>query len=290
MRASKSRLVRLHTCAIITDMQQCADNRDDSAVDVRNVTFLRNDRAILDSVSWHVAAGEQAAILGPNGSGKSTLVRILLGYIWPTQGTVRVAGRKFGETNLNDLRKIVRLVQSNSPFEIDPVLTLRQVVFTGYEGTLGVYSTMDSTQHDAINAMIRRVGLSQVADNSYGYLSTGERLRTQLARAMIVQPSVLILDEPTAGLDIRGREELLDLLEHLRDSPKSPALIMVTHHTEELPRGTTNVLLLDNGSVKATGTAAEVLTSDQLSSVYGCAVEVHPADGRYYLHARVSRW
>ncbi len=264
------------------------------AIDISNVWLLRNDRPILRDVSWRVRAGEQAAILGPNGSGKSTLSRILLGYLWASRGTVRVAGRLFGETNLNDLRQIVRLVQPTLPYEIDPALSVREVVFTGFEGTLAVYSAMTDAQAKRVGEMIDRFGLHHIAGGAYGHLSTGEKLRTQLARAMVVRPSVLILDEPTAGLDIRGREELLDLLDSMANDTDGPppAMIMVTHHTEELPRRTSNVLLLDDGAANVTGTPEVVLTGGRLSKVYGCPIDVHVAEGRYYLHARprMSGW
>ena len=256
------------------------------AIDIDNVWLMRNDRPILRDVSWNVRAGEQAAILGPNGSGKSTLARILLGYLWATRGTVRVAGRVFGETNLNDLRQVVRLVQPTLPFEIDPAMSVREVVFTGFQGTLAVYSAMSDEQATRVDAVSDRFGLHRLAGGAYGHLSTGEKLRTQLARAMIVKPKVLILDEPTAGLDIRGREELLELLDDMGSEPHAPAMVMVTHHTEELPRRTSNVLLLDNGVASATGTPEAVLTGERLSQVYGCPVEVHVAERRYHLHAK----
>lgn len=255
------------------------------AVEIRDVILLRNDRPILDGVSWSVRAGEQAAILGPNGSGKSTLTRVLMGYLWPSRGEVSVLGRRFGETNLNELRTLVRLVQPNGPFELDPALTVRDGVFTGYEGTLGVFSEPTPHQVRHVEEMIDRVGLSRVASSPYGQLSTGERLRTQLARALVVKPAVLILDEPTAGLDIRGREELLLLVDQLSESPEAPAVLMVTHHVEELPLRTTNVLLLDDGRVAAKGAPDAVLTSASLSRVYRCPVDVTRRDGRFYLHA-----
>jgi iron complex transport system ATP-binding protein len=258
---------------------------DGAAIALRDVWWVRDGRAILGGITWSVAPRSQAAIVGPNGAGKSTLVRILLGYLWPTRGGVSVAGRVFGEADLNQMRRVVRLVQANMPFELDPALSVREVVYTGFEGKLVVYESIDDALVARIDRMIDRVGLAHVRHNAYGLLSTGERLRAQLARALVTQPEVLILDEPTAGLDIRGREELLALLDQLRDEPDAPALVVVTHHTEELPRGTSNVLLLDNGQAAAQGRPEEVLTGGTLSRVYGCAVVVDRHDGRFYLRA-----
>lgn len=260
------------------------------AVELRAVGLQRNDRQILRQIDWTVHAGEQAAILGPNGAGKSTLTRILMGYLWPTRGEVTVLGRRFGETNLNELRALVRLVQPSGPFEVDSALSVRDVIFTGYEGTLGVFSEATREQMVHVDEMVDRVGLSRVAHGAYGQLSTGERLRTQLARALVVKPAVLILDEPTAGLDIRGREELLLLIDELSSREDAPAVIMVTHHVEELPLQTTNVLLLDDGRCAALGTPQTVLTGDLLSRVYRCPVDVTRRDGRFYLHATGKPW
>ncbi len=258
---------------------------DQHAIVLQNVSLIRDDRAILSGLSWSVAPREQAAVLGPNGAGKSTLVRVLLGYLYPSRGTVSVAGRVFGEADLNEMRHVVRLVQATLPYEIEPAMRVREVVSTGFEGSLVLQEAMTPQQMEQVDRMIDRVGLGPVRTIAYGVLSTGERLRTQLARALLTRPEVLILDEPTAGLDIRGREELLALLEQLRDDPAAPALVMVTHHAEELPRGTSNVLLLDNGKMAAAGRPEDVLTSDVLSRVYGCGVVVDRHDGRFYLRA-----
>lgn len=257
------------------------------AIQIHDVSLVRDECLILNSITWTVGPREQAAIIGPNGAGKSTLVRILMGYLWPTRGTVTVAGYTFGQTDLHRMRYDVKLVQAALPYELDPRLSVREAVYTGFDGALIVHEPMSPDQREQIDQMIDRVGLTRVRKNCYGVLSTGERIRTQLARSLITRPKVLILDEPTAGMDIRGREELIELLEDLGQQPDSPAMVVVTHHTEELPRNTSNVLLLSAGRTVSSGNPQDVLTSDTLSRVYQCDVHVDRQDGRFYLRASV---
>ena len=271
-------------------MQSNDDIRNFAAVHFEGVRLSRGPREILRGIDWHVNAGEFAAILGPNGSGKSTMARIMLGYLWPTKGQVTVAGRVFGETNIHDLREIVRLVQPNGQFDLEPTLSVREAVRTGLFGTLGAYRPATEEQLDRVEALIERVGLTRAGNNKYGELSTGERVRALVARALVSKPTLMILDEPTSGLDIRGREELLSVLEELAEEPDRPALIMITHHVEELPRATSNVILLEDGIAAASGRPADVLNSDILSRVYGCPVELRQTDGRYFLHAVTRGW
>ncbi|MGC4031556.1 MAG: ATP-binding cassette domain-containing protein [Tepidisphaeraceae bacterium] len=271
-------------------MNPANDNPNSAAVHLDGVVVSRGEREIIRDVSWRVENGEFAALLGPNGSGKSTLARVMLGYLWATRGRVRVAGNLFGETNLHDLREIVRLVQPNGQFDLEPTLSVREAVRTGVTGTLGAYRPATPEQENRVDELIERVGLTRAAGGQYGLLSTGERVRSLLARALVSRPKILILDEPTNGLDIRGREELLSVLEDIATEPDRPTVIVITHHVEELPRATTNVLLLDDGRVSASGKPAEVLTSERLSTVYGCPVELNQTDGRYFLHAVTRGW
>lgn len=271
-------------------MKSVNDSQKLPAVQFDSVVVSRGQREILRGISWQVEAGEFAALLGPNGSGKSTMARVMMGYLWATKGHVSVIGRRFGETNLADLREIVRLVQPNGQFDLEPTLSVREAIRTGIAGTLGAYRPATPQQEARVDELIERVGLTRAAGGRYGELSTGERVRALVARGLVNKPAVLILDEPTSGLDVRGREELLAVLEDLATEADRPALIMITHHVEELPRATTNVCLLDDGRVSAQGKPDEVLTSERLSQVYGCPVELREADGRYFLHAVTRGW
>jgi iron complex transport system ATP-binding protein len=156
--------------------------------------------------------------------------------------------------------------------------------------TLGAYRPATPEQEQRVDDLIDRVGLARLTGGQYGTLSTGERVRALLARALVNRPTLLILDEPTSGLDIRGREELLSVLEDLATEADRPALVLITHHVEELPRATSNVLLLDDGASDGQGKPADVLNSELLSRVYGCPVELRVTDERYFLHAVTRGW
>jgi iron complex transport system ATP-binding protein len=261
-----------------------------ASVELRGVGVLRDDRWILRDIDWTVAPGSLAAVLGPNGSGKSTLARIIACHLWPTVGQCTVLGGTFGSTNLPELRKQIRLVQPAGPYDVDPSLTARQVVLTGYFGSIGLYARTTDAMAEEAKQLLERVGLAEVVDHSYSTLSSGERVRSLIARAMITQPRLLILDEPTAGLDLLARERVLATVQMLLQSSNPPTVVFITHHVEELPPTTAQLLLLNEGRCAAKGTMAEVLRADLLSQIYGFPVEVRQSAGRYYLEIHPSAW
>jgi iron complex transport system ATP-binding protein len=262
-----------------------------AAVELTGVGFRREGRWILDDVHLTVPSGACAAILGPNGSGKSTLTRILAGHLWPTVGAVRVLGQTFGEVDLHWLRRELRLVQSNSPVEMDTDLTAIEVVLTGCFGTLGLYDPVSAEMRERAADVLDRVGLHPVADHRYTTLSNGERMRALIARALIVRPRLLMLDEPTAGLDLLAREQVLATVQALFESDETPpTVIFITHHLEELPPATRHVVLLSEGKVAAAGEPHRVLTSELLSPVYGCPMAVNRDAGRFYVQVHPRAW
>lgn len=262
------------------------------AIQLRRVGLRRSSRWILKDLDWTVPAGTCAAILGPNGSGKTTLTRILAGHLWPTVGDVRVLGEHFGEVDLHALRRGLRLVSSTSPVEMDPDLTAHQVALTGFFGTLGLYDPIDDAQRTEAAEMLDRVGLHAVADHRYTTLSNGERMRSLIARALVVRPRLLMLDEPTAGLDLLAREQVLAAVQGLSDATEAdrPTVLMITHHLEELPPATSQVLLLDDGKAAAIGPPEEVLKAEVLSPVYRCPMEVTRLAGRFYAQVHPGAW
>ena len=292
---------------------------DGHAIELTGVSLRRGETWILRDVDWTVPAGACAAILGPNGSGKSTLSRVLACHLWPTAGFVRVAGGIFGESSLPDLRKHIRLVQSAGPYDVDPQLTALEAVLTGFFGSIGLYDTPTDAMRERAAHLLGHVGLSHVATHTYATLSSGERVRTLIARALAERPPLLLLDEPTAGLDLLAREQVLATVQRLFDPTPYPphaaettgegrlqseisdfksqhppsdatTVVLITHHVEELPPATSHVLLLSEGRVAARGTPEEVLRAEVLSRVYGCPLEVRRQGGRFYVEVHPAGW
>jgi iron complex transport system ATP-binding protein len=262
------------------------------AFELRNVSLRRGGREILRDVSWSIPRGACAAILGPNGSGKSTLARILAGYMWPTSGEVFVNSAHFGEVDLNQLRRSVRLVQAAGPYDVDSELSAREVVLTGLFGTIGLFDSTTPQDSRRAEALLSRVGLSSVIESRYDTLSSGERIRALIARALMRDPALMLLDEPTAGLDLLAREKVLATVQSMvaAHSTGGPTIIMITHHVEELPPATSHVLLLDQGSIAAAGAPQEVLRADNLARVYQCPLSVRHENGRFSVHVDPSAW
>jgi iron complex transport system ATP-binding protein len=245
------------------------------AIRLTDIRFVRDERAILDRISWTVPAGGCVAILGPNGCGKSTLARIIAGHLWPSSGEVEVLGRRFGEVDLNELRHDLRLIQPAGPFDVDGELSALEAVLTGFFGTIGLYDPVDEPMRRRAREVLELVGLSAVVSHRYATLSSGEKVRCLIARALVARPKLLLLDEPTAGLDLRAREQVLATVQAMFDAKARgeipPTVVMITHHPEELPPATGRVLLM-------------------LSRVYGCPVEVRLSNGRYYLEVHPGGW
>ncbi len=266
------------------------------AIDLQGVGLRRGADWILRGLDWVVPAGACAAVLGPNGSGKSTLTRIVACHLWPSEGEVRVLGERFGEANLTETRKAIRLVQSAGPYDADPALTTLEVVLTGFFGTIGLYDPVEPEMHEEAERLVAQVGLAHVRTHPYSTLSSGERVRSLIARALVLRPRLLLLDEPTAGLDLLAREQVLATIQRLFDTDGAshrippPAVVFITHHVEELPPATSHVLLLSKGRAAAQGTPAEVVRTEVLALVYGCALEVRKSNGRYYVEVHPSGW
>jgi iron complex transport system ATP-binding protein len=254
------------------------------------VGVMRDGRWILRDVNWQVAPGSLVAILGPNGSGKSTLARIAGCHLWPTAGECRILGQRFGEANLPELRKRIRLVQAAGPYDVDASLTAREVALTGYFGSIALYQTADAEMIQHAQSLLELLGLGPVIDHTYATMSSGERMRALIARAMVTRPSLLILDEPTNGLDPLAREQVLATVQMLLESKDAPTIILITHHIEELPPMTSQVLLLADGKPVASGSMEEVLRPQILSTVFHFPVQVRINGGRYYLEVHPAAW
>jgi iron complex transport system ATP-binding protein len=266
--------------------------QNNPAISLLGVGVMRDGRWILRDVDWSIPAGTCSAILGPNGSGKSTLARIIAGQLFPSAGLVTVLGHPFGSSDLHALRKDLRLVQSASSIPLDPDLTALEVVLTGFFGTLGLYDLVDTGMTASVEQTLDRVGLQAVAHHRYETLSSGERMRCLIARALVLRPSLILLDEPTAGLDLLAREQVLATIQAMFDAADAdrPTVVLITHYLEELPPATSEILLLDHGRSATRGAPAKVLCGDVLSPVYGCPMEVTHQNGRYAAHVHPAAW
>ncbi len=262
------------------------------ALAVEEVQFRRGETEILTNISWQVNAGELAAVLGANGCGKSTLLRMASGYLWPTRGKIAVLGHRFGEYPLQLLRERLGIVEAVSVFPFDAAMTTRDVVCSGFFGALTIaYYRPTAAQWQRSSHLLEQVGLGPQRDQYYNTLSTGQRMRAVIARAMVRSPGLLLLDEPTNGLDLPGRESVLAVLAGLHQQPAAPAIVMVTHHLEELLPGTQNILLLNRtGGIQARGAPEAVLTEAHLTAAYNWPITPIVRDGRYYAHTPPRAW
>lgn len=247
-----------------------------------DVTLRRGENQVLDGVTWSVAPTDRWVIIGPNGAGKTSLITLCSARAHPTTGTVEILGEPLGETNTQELRIRIGLASAALADRIPPGETVRDLVMTAAYGVTGrwreEYETVDEIRADDL---LSAFGMHAFAGRTFETLSEGERKRVQIARALMTDPELLLLDEPAAGLDLGGREELLGALTELAGDRRSPAMVMVTHHAEEIPAGFTHVLLLRDGKAVAQGRLADTLTSANLSATYGMPIQLFAQEGRW---------
>lgn len=259
----------------------------DLAAALDHVSLRLGERMILNDITLQIPAGKLTAILGPNGCGKSTIARMLSGFVYPTQGAVHILEGTLGNLNVHALRERVKLVQPTMPLEPDERMTVYEIVLTGAFGTIDLHDEPDAAARDWARQLVHTLGLNRVANNLFRTCSSGERMRTQIARALMARPELLILDEPTAGLDLPMREQLLVTLERLLATPDTPAVLVVTHHLEELPPSTAHAIVMMTGRVIASGSPREVLTTDVLSRAFDFPIAVtRTEDGRFFGQAK----
>jgi iron complex transport system ATP-binding protein len=261
-----------------------------AVLELTDVTFRRDGKQIIGGISLTVGAGEHWALLGPNGAGKSTLLGFCAAVMFPTSGTVRVLGEQMGRVELAQLRHSIGHV--NPRHRLQSSLTIREVALTGITATidLPLRWTPSPDELDRADAMLASVGLAHKADDRWPTLSQGERGRTLIARALISAPRLLLLDEPTTGLDVAAREQLLETMDSLDQTHPDVASILVTHHLEELPTTTTHALLIAEGRTVAAGAAHDVVTTDNVSAAFAHPVQVGFSDGRWTARAKASRF
>ncbi len=250
------------------------------------VTVVREGATLLSTIDWTVEEGDRWVLLGPNGAGKTTLLAVASASLFPSSGRVELLGELFGEVDLGELRTRVGLSSSSLIDRVPPQEKAIDVVVTAAHGILGRWHEgYDPADVERASQLMARVGLRAFTERRFGSLSEGERKRVLLARALMTDPELLLLDEPAAGLDLGAREALLRLLTRLSTSPGAPPSVLVTHHVEEIPVGTTHALLLARGRVVASGPLAEVLTDTLLSAAFGIPLQVAGSQGRWTARA-----
>jgi len=258
-----------------------------SVLQLSDVSIIRDGNTILDQLSWTVDGAERWVILGPNGAGKTTLLQIAAALIHPSSGKALLLDDTLGAVDVFELRPRIGFASSAMSKRIPADETVLNVVLTAAYSVTGRWNE----QYEDVD--IRRASrvldewkLGHLAERRFGALSDGEQKRVQIARAVMTDPEILLLDEPAASLDLGSREELLQLLSGFASAENAPAIVMVTHHVEEIPRGFTHALLLSKGSITATGPLSEVITSEKLSETFGLPLEVVSDDGRFTARAR----
>ncbi|WP_407928724.1 ABC transporter ATP-binding protein [Corynebacterium lujinxingii] len=258
---------------------------------MRDVSFVRGGRTLVGPVDWQVELDERWVIVGPNGAGKTTLIRMASAQEFPSEGTTFILGERVGATDMRDLRAAIGVTSSSIAQRVPEDETVGDLVVSAGYAILGRwredYDTMD---YDQALEVLEQVGAMHLIDRRWGTLSDGEKKRVLVARAVMTNPELLILDEPAAGMDLGGREDLLAYLGDLALDPDAPAIVMITHHLEEIPAGFTHAMLLDEGEVVAQGLIDDVLTSENVSRAYHQPIEVTRDDGRFFARrARKAR-
>jgi iron complex transport system ATP-binding protein len=251
-----------------------------TAIALHGIDATRGDHHILRDLDWRVERGERWVVLGPNGAGKSSLLQVLMGY-FPARGEVAILGETIGRTDTRVLRTRIGLAGHSLAGMFRAAIPARDVVVSARYAALETWWHQYTDDDRArAEAALTRVGCERLADQAFGTLSAGERQRVLLARALFGEPELLLLDEPAAGLDVRGREELLGSLTDLVADPTLDAIVLVTHHVEEVPRGFTHALLLADGRVLARGPIDETLTSEHLSTCFALPLRLVSVEGR----------
>ena len=247
----------------------------DVVVQMHDVGVVRSGKDLLAGIEWSVELDERWVVIGPNGAGKTTLLRLAAAEMHATRGTVDLLGERMGRVNVFELRARIGLASAALAGRVPGDERVRDVVRSAGYGVLGTWREQYDAVDDAqVDALLDVMGATDLGDRAYGTLSSGERQRTLLARAMMTDPELLLLDEPAAGLDLGGREDLVSGLTALAADPDGPTMVMVTHHVEEIPPGFTHAMLLREGRVVAQGLLDDVMTSENLSETFGQPLEL----------------
>ncbi|RSM69885.1 iron ABC transporter ATP-binding protein [Actinoplanes sp. ATCC 53533] len=259
---------------------------DDTVISFDRVSVIRGSSYLLRGLSWQVELDERWVVLGPNGAGKTTLLNLASGRLHPSRGTAWILGERLGRTDVTELRTRIGITTGQLADQVPPTERVLDVVVTAAWSVVGRWRESYGPQDEGrARALLEQLGMGTLVEREFGTLSEGERKRTQIARALMTDPELMLLDEPTAGLDLGGREDLIGRLTELAEDPDAPAIVLVTHHVEEIPPGFTHAMLLREGTVVAAGLLGETLTADNLSKTFGLPLQVQRSGDRYTARA-----
>jgi iron complex transport system ATP-binding protein len=256
-------------------------------LELSSISVQRGDRIILGPLDWQVLEGQRWVVLGPNGAGKTTLLQICSSLIHPTTGSITILGQILGKVDVFELRTRIGLTSSALVDQLPSDEIVMDVVLTAAYAMFGRWQEKyDLWDESRAMALLTALGVRELGNRNYGTLSDGEKKRVQIARALMADPELLLLDEPASALDLGGREDLLKRIETFSNDPLAPATVIVTHHIEEIPSGTTHALLLRDGKTVAQGQIQSVINDENLSIAYGLPISVQSEHGRYFARAR----
>jgi iron complex transport system ATP-binding protein len=259
-------------------------------LELASVSVVRGGNTLLDDITWDVAEGERWVVLGPNGAGKTTLLQLASGRMHPTTGVVGILGEVLGAVDVFELRPRIGLASAALAERLPAGERVHDIVVTASYGVVGRWrERYDDLDHERAARLLDALGMTGFADRTYGTLSEGERKRVQIARALMTDPELMLLDEPAAGLDLGGREDLVRRLADLAADPAAPSLVLVTHHVEEIPPGFSHVLLLRGGRVVASGPIGPTLTADSLAKTFGLPLVLEHVDNRWTARAKAEQ-
>jgi iron complex transport system ATP-binding protein len=254
----------------------------DAVIAVERATVTRSGADLVRDISWEVEVDERWVVLGPNGAGKTTILNLASGRLHPTRGRVEVLGERVGRVDLAELRTRIGFAAAAVAETIPADERALDVVLTASWAVVGRFrERYDDLDAGRAKALLDQFGVARLAERRFGTLSEGERKRVLIARALMTDPELLLLDEPAAGLDLGAREDLVRRLGELAADPDAPALVLVTHHVEEIPPGFSHAMLLREGSVMAQGLLSETLTAENLSKTFDVPLKLSFVDGRY---------
>ena len=255
-------------------------------LELSNISVQRGDRVILGPLDWQVLEGQRWVILGPNGAGKTTLLQVCSSLIHPTSGEVKILGQALGKTDVFELRTRIGLTSSKLVEQLPADELVIDVVLTAAYAMLGRWQEKyDLWDESRAMALLTALGVRELGGREFGSLSDGEKKRVQIARSLMADPELLLLDEPASSLDLGGREDLLKRIEAFASDVLAPATVIVTHHIEEIPSGTTHALLLKEGRATAQGVIDSVINDVNLSTAYGLPITVQSQGGRFFARA-----